>query len=436
MKDIREYSDQYNALARQFMKYCFTDGGNVMISPFSIMLLLSIAADSASGETRKEILKALGDQSGKNEPGRILSRFQETLSGRERVFSSANAVCVRRDFADRVNLFYKDMVLKLYDAQLFSSEHMKQDIDAWVNEKTRGMIRDAAPASVEDALLCLLNAVAFEGEWEDPYEDEDVRDKVFHNADGTDSRVNMLFGCEDVFLEDDDFIGFTKPYRSESGFVYMALLPKKEGSASLSDALERIDFGRLFRSGRQAIVHTVMPEFKFEYEQELKQLCMSLGMEELFGESADFSPVSPDPLMLDSILHKTFIDVNQAGTRAAAVTMAVMVGCAPPPMEKIKKVTLDRPFVFAVVHGPTGIPVFTGVVNHLENAKADPERVKRNLKRNRERNREHLVRYEVSIPEEGAAFDDSDMHPYPPKQNEGTISDRNGLIRGYRPNGK
>ena len=393
---IKDYSGQYNLLTREFLKYSLSGGGNVMISPLSILLLLSIAADSTSGETREEILRVLGGKAGMNDPGRILSRFQGMLSGRDKVFSSANAVCVRNDFAGKVNRSYRNQALKQYDCELFSSVHMKRDINAWAEKRTNGMIREVAPDSVDTALLCLINAVAFEGAWAYPYDDEDVQDEYYHNADGTDSRVNMLFGREDIYLENEDFIGFTKRYKGENGFVYMALLPKREGSAALKEAAERIDFGRLFRSGRRAIVDTVMPEFRIEYSQELKPLCVALGMEEMFRESADFSPVSHEPLMLESILHKTFIDVNQAGTRAAAVSIGMVApGCLPP--KEIMEVHLDRLFVFAIVHGESGIPVYAGVVNHLEDAKADPERVKRNLVRNRARNDEALARKRAGL---------------------------------------
>ena len=98
-----------------------------------------------------------------------------------------------------------------------------------------------------------------------------------------------------------------------------------------------------------------------------------MGIQKAFTDQADFSPVCLDPLTMTSIQHKTFIEVNRHGTRAAAVTRGEMIlGCLPP--EEKKKVILDRPFVFAIVHDGTGLPVFTGIVNHLEETEAGPER--------------------------------------------------------------
>ena len=374
--DTRKYSGQYHTLAGKLLRYCCAETGrkNVFISPLSVLILLSIAADSTAGQTRREILDFLGTE----DAGLILSRLQKELCGRS--LSAVNAVCVRKDIAPKINRSYTELQLPQYIAKVFSSDDMVQKINEWVNWATRGMISNAAPESVKDVLMCLINAIAFESDWADPYEDEDVKDFCFHNADGSESRVWMLCGSEDEFYENNDFIGFRKAYQ-DNNLSFMALLPQKEGETALSDALSRLDFSKLRHS--DAIVRTKLPEFKFEFSQELSGLCKSFGMQELFSDYADFSPVTSEPLKVETILHKAYIDVNQKGTKAAALTMAVCcAGCAPREI-KIKEVYLDRPFVFAIIHNRTGIPVFTGVIRHLDDMKQDPERLKRNLERSR-----------------------------------------------------
>ena len=376
--DFKAYADQYNELAGKLLKYCCsaTDGENVVISPLSILLLLSIAADSTAGKTREEMLSFLGNP----EANMMLNRLQKDLSG-DHSLAIANAVCVRKDKAPTIQMSYKDLILSAYRAELFTSADLARDVNAWVEKKTNGLISVAAPENIGDVLMCLMSAVAFDAAWTDPYEDEDVRDRYFTNADGTKSRVWMLYGSEWSYIENDDFTGFTKSYR-DSDLTFMALLPKQKGREAMAEAIERIDFGKLCRSGSYLDVHTSMPEFKFEFAQELSALCKAFGINDVFTDHADFSPASTYPLKLDSILHKAYIDVNQEGTRAAAVTLAYAVaGCCPP--KDIKEVHIDRPFVFAIVDKEAGIPVFAGVVNHLENAKEDPERLKRKLRRNR-----------------------------------------------------
>ena len=379
MIDFKAYADQYNELARKLLKYCCAgaDGENVVISPLSILLLLSIAADSTAGKTREEILSFLGNP----EANLMLNKLQKDLSG-DHSLAVANAVCIRKDIAPTIQMSYKDLILPAYGAELFSSSDLARDINAWVERKTNGLIHAAAPEDIGKVLMCLMSAIAFDAAWYDPYKDEDVRDRYFTNADGTKSRVWMLYGSEWRYIENDDFTGFTKAYRN-SDLTFMALLPKQKGREAMADAVERIDFGKLCRSDSYKDVHTSMPEFKFEFTQELSALCKAFGINDAFTDYADFSPASTYPLKLDLILHKAFIDVNQEGTRAAAVTLASAVaGCCPP--RDFKEVHINRPFVFAIADRKAGIPVIVGVVNHLDDAKENPERLKRKTRRNRE----------------------------------------------------
>ena len=371
--DFRAYADQYNELARKLIKYCCTgaDGGNVVISPLSVLLLLSVAADSTAGKTREEILSFLGSP----EAGLMLCSLQKDLS-EDYSLAFANAVCVRKGIKPTIRRSYRNLILPAYRAELFSSSHLARDVDAWVERKTKGLISTAAPKNIDGALMCLISAVAFEAAWSNPYEDEYVRDRYFTNADGTKSRVRMLYGSEWSYIENDDFTGFTKSYCNED-LTFIALLPKQEGREAMAEAAGRIDFGKLCQSDSYVDLHTSMPEFKVEFAQELSALCKAFGMKDVFTNHADFSPASAYPLKLDSILHKAFIDVNQKGTRAAAVTLAYAGDTCSYKPRPYKEVHIDRPFVFAIVDRKAGIPVFVGAVNHLEDAKEDPETLKR-----------------------------------------------------------
>ena len=111
------------------------------------------------------------------------------------------------------------------------------------------------------------------------------------------------------------------------------------------------------------MVETVMPEFKFEYARELKPLCKALGIKEVFTDKADFSPASREPLKVDAILHKAHVEVDRKGTKAAAVTMAGLVCAGAAVMEEAKIVCLDRPFIYAIMHKETKLPVFAGIMN-------------------------------------------------------------------------
>ena len=288
--------------------------------------------------------------------------FQEALAGTG-VFSSANAVCVRPDFARTIRKSYTDLILPGYSGELFTDSNMVDAVNHWIGRKTRGMIREAADESMKDMLFCLISAVSFESAWNWPFEDEDVKGRYFHNADGSRCLVPMLHGSEDAYVENDLFTGFIKPYKDYQ-FSFMALLPKEK--AALSE-LTDLNLTNLFRSSRRAIVDIRLPEFRFDFSEDLASFCVEEGIHEIWSDHADFSPLSDAWLRMEAMLHKTIIEVDRSGTRAAAVTLGeVGVGCLPP--KEIREVFLDRPFLFAIVHNETAIPVFAGQVNHLKNA--------------------------------------------------------------------
>ena len=111
-----------------------------------------------------------------------------------------------------------------------------------------------------------------------------------------------------------------------------------------------------------------MPEFKFSYEAELSDFCRNQGIETVFSDHADFAPMTEEWLKVESVAHKAVIKVDRNGTEAAAVTHAVMLlGCPPDSIKKKRKmVRLNRPFLFAIMHNETELPVFVGIVNCIE----------------------------------------------------------------------
>jgi serpin B len=174
----------------------------------------------------------------------------------------------------------------------------------------------------------------------------------------------MLYSKEGYYIENEFFTGFRKPYKGNQ-YSFMALLPKKpRNDRFFRKAIEKIDFTRIFESARLKDVHVSMPEFTTEFGTDLKGLFMNMGIKEIFSDRADFSPLSGAWLKADSIIHKAKIEVDRKGTKAAAVT-AMFVYAAGIPSFEYKVVDLDRPFVYAIVHNETGLPVFTGVVNEI-----------------------------------------------------------------------
>ena len=226
------------------------------------------------------------------------------------------------------------------------------------------MITDISSDSLSEALLCVLNAVAFEQEWEEEYEEDYTYEDEFRNLDGSVSEVTYLDSCEGVYIEDILYTGFAKPYKGGE-YSYVALLPKRKSAFALKRVIESLDFGTLKDKISYRDVFVTMPEFEGDFNSDLSGFIKGLGAQTIFTPEADFSPMSDVALKLDSIIHKAHIEVGRQGTKAAAVTMEVVCAGAAPDMDEIRYVTLDRSFVYAIVHNETGLPVFVGVVKKL-----------------------------------------------------------------------
>ena len=370
-----EVEKAYNGLAAKLLETMVgPDGtGDAIVSPLSAVMLLGIAADASQGATRSEIAHAIAPGTPYDELMRILHDVQVRYS-RSRTARSANAVCVRNDYAPSIRPGYAERLRHVFGGTLFSSADLVNDINAWASKKTNGMIDRIADGSVADAALCLLNAIAFESDWETLYEDTDPTRREFHNADGTTSLVMMLPSSERRYLENQDVIGFTKPYKNER-FEFMALLPKKPGSDALLDAMRHTDFTRTYRGQDstlnkrrdwnpyfRCIADVWLPEFSRDTETDLIRFCKGLGIETAFGPDADFSPLTSAQIRIGKIIHKAHIDVDRRGTKAAAATFGfAMVAGLPPAYPPVIEVHLDRPFLYAIMDSETGLPIFTGV---------------------------------------------------------------------------
>lgn len=360
---IKDYTEKYNELTNTVLNN-FVSGKkneNVVFSPLSIVILLAIAAGAVQGKSREEIVRTLGGDVSFDEIKELSKELQRVFS-KDSCLESSNAVCVNNAIKQTVNPDYEKELREFFDGKLFVSENIVDDVNKWVSEKTNGMIKDAADDSMKDMLACLMNAIAFESKWETPYEAEAIFEDEFRNADGTTCEVDMMASNEDYYIEDDRFTGFVKAYK-DGEYAFMALLPKgHENPGDLQNAINDVDFSSLMNTMEHCEVSVTMPQFSYDFGEDLTQLCKDMGIRTTFTPEADFSPLSSAQLMVDAIIHKAHIEVDSQGTKAAAITEELAVaGCCP--NFDLKEVYLDRPFVYAIMHAETRLPVFAGVFN-------------------------------------------------------------------------
>ncbi len=357
-----KHIDAYNMISRSLLKnFVSSSKKNVVFSPYSIVVLLGILADATDSDTRMEILDSLGENE-YTDFIKWLKRIQKEISADKAIVSS-NAVCVRKDKADKIVSGYEKHLQDLFGGKLFVTENIERAVNEWVNNNTNGMIPKIVDKLDPETLVSLMNALCFEARWQDKYSDHDISIADFHNCDGSTNEVSMMHSIENYYTEDDNYIGVVKPYKN-SGFSFMALLPKEKDKKLGTCCLEKMDFARLFLGKVSMTVKTMIPEFKYDFSDELTDYCQGIGIKKAFSEDADFSPMIDEWIKIDKVIHKAFIQVDRNGTKSAAATVATGgAGGIGPIIEK--EVILDRPFLYAIVHNDLGLPIFIGAVNQL-----------------------------------------------------------------------
>ncbi len=234
-------------------------------------------------------------------------------------------------------------------------------------DNTDGMIKRIVSSLNPDDRIAIVNALCFDAKWRVPFEKSDVRKRKFKTASGKKRTVEMMHGTEQRYIEGKGVRGFVKPYAK--GYSYVALLPKK--GTSLKKFVASLDgkaFIKLVSGAKRQPVRVAMPKYSLTYDNDqMERQLRAMGMGKAFTSSADFSKMATDTrgrLYIGQVMHKTKIDVDEQGTKAAAAT-AVMMRASSAPFGKVKKVTLNRPFVYAIVDNATKLPVFVGAVNTI-----------------------------------------------------------------------
>ena len=352
-------------------KESITEKQNSLVSPLSVMLALAMTANGADGETLSQMESLLGGGIALGELNKYLYTYANGLPNEETSkLSIANAIWfngnesilqVEPDFLQK-NADYYDAAA--YRA-VFDSKALK-DINNWAKTNTDGMIDKILDAISESDMLILLNAIAFDAEWQSVYYKDNVRKDDFTDITGTVKKVDFMYSNEYGYLDDGMATGFIKPYAG-GGYSFAALLPNEDISIDeYIDLLTGEGFLDTIRNVQHGtLVKASMPKFEYDYEIKMNNALKSIGMPDAFDIlKADFNKMGRSPigkLYIDYVIHKTYIYVDELGTKAGAVTV---VAASPGSIEPIdqKTVHLDRPFVYAIIDNATNLPIFIGTL--------------------------------------------------------------------------
>ncbi len=362
---------QMNVALELMQKQMETDGQkNILISPFSISAILALTANGANSTTLEQMEAFFSeDIPTLNED---LQQYIAILESKnESRLISANSIWLKDDPMFEVKPDFLDIANNIYHAEVFSepfTSDTTEKINSWVNEHTEQMIPSILDSIDESAVTYLINALAFESQWSETYTDKQIEDDIFTAYDGSERTVPMMTNTESRYFEDDYVTGFKKYYRGIYDFV--ALLPNE--GVDMQEYLNMLDAEYLLNlldNPQRADVIATIPKFSNDYSCNLSETLKTLGMEDAFSDWADFSNMTDAVVKISTVLHKTHIEVDQNGTKAAAATaveMSLVTATLDEP-EPPKYVRLDRPFIYMITDSYSNLPLFIGTVNDITN---------------------------------------------------------------------
>ena len=348
---------------------------NMMISPLSVMLALAMTANGADGATKTQMAEMLGGEIPLETLNEYLYSYVKELPSEENSkLEIANSIWFRDSEDLKVSGKFLQTNADYYGASAYKTafdEQTVRDINNWVKEKTDGTIEKIIDKDTIDAdsMMYLINAIVFDAEWSTVYKKEDIHEGTFNAADGTEQTVEMMVSRESAYINDGKATGFIKPYKNNH-YSFAAFLPTE--GVSLDEYIASLtgeSFVQTVKSAKTDAkgVKVTMPKFRGETEMKLKETLQAMGMTDAFQlDAADFSGMvesGEKELCVNQVLHKTYISVDELGTKAGAVTSVQML-TGEAFIEN--SVTLDRPFVYAIIDNATNLPIFIGTVTDIE----------------------------------------------------------------------
>ncbi len=356
--ELVNFKDEFNIL--KFMP----DDKNYMISPFSLKMAIALSANGADGKTKDEILTAFGIE----DLDSYNATSKETIERYANIYSVkldvANSIWLNKDVAGNNVKFtneYKKLVSEYYKgtAREETSKNIASKINSWVEEKTNGKIKNLLSKEDNEFLALLVNTVYFKGEWLNQFENYATKKEDFTDRNGNVEKIDFLNQTKYYYFYEDENMKMVRvPYKDEETAMYL-VLPINEEKMDISDAIEKMDLYK---------VRLSFPKFKIEYSVSFKEILKYIGVEKAFDtSSAEFANVMFEGVnegknvYISDVIQKTFIDVDENGTEAAAATAISMnTTSVGPTDEEIKEFKADRPFIYFIRDDITHEVLFMG----------------------------------------------------------------------------
>ena len=367
LPDVAGYDDFMSVLSAAVL-----DGtGNKNLSPVSVYIALSMAAEGARGETQGELLALLGAQDATD----MRRTAQELLSSLE-VRGETGEIAL----ADSLWLGEQDERVRFYEAYLdvlrdsygaearsvrFGDPAAGRTIADWIREKTREKVKVSEDAMQfdGDTLAVLINTVFLKDSWREPFHEDRTEQGVFHGLNGKEGTADYMRRTDrnGTIVRGEGFLRYALPL-NEVGRMVFVLPDEGVPLESLLGGPEKV--GLLLRDGEEknADVDLMVPRFSFQDRTDLEEILQSLGVRTCFTGMADFSGMTDTPAHVSRVLQESYIGVDEKGVEAAAYTLVALAKSAAIPVDREKvDFHLTRPFLYAI-ESWDGTVLFLGTV--------------------------------------------------------------------------
>lgn len=375
--DNRFRTAYYDFSVKLLKETCAEEKNNTLISPVSILTAMSMTANGADGITKSEFEAALNGGITTDEMNEYMHSFLAGINDNKSCkLNTANSIWLNKSVSGSIRADFLQKNADYYSAGLYKSdfdESAKNEINKWTADNTDNMIKEILDEINPEALMYLINATVFDAVWQDEYNESQITDGKFTNSAGTATDVKMMHSEEQSYIKTENAEGFVKYYKDKE-FAFAAILPDED--IKLYDYIEKLDYNALKSSLENKTYEKVlasMPKFSFECGTNLNLPLQSIGLKSAFDEnSADFSKMmndNPDKKIdgvtrINNVIHKTYIKVDEKGTKAGAATSVEMVNEAAT-VEEAHIITLDRPFLFMIIDCESNLPLFIGAATDI-----------------------------------------------------------------------
>ncbi|MFA4647827.1 serpin family protein [Pyrococcus kukulkanii] len=335
---------------------------NLVISPLSVFLAFSMLYEGSEGETKAELEKVFGFPSNEKMRGDIRNLLLNLTSSKNFTLDIANAIWIREGAKPEKE--YVETIRKYYQGEIREVDFLNdpmgaaREINSWVREKTRGKIEKIVDRLDSDTYLIITNAIYLNATWIYPF--TSTFNSTFTTFNGVVQVEMMKRMGKFNYYEDDVMQIIELPYKGNLSMI--VILPKKlEDFEKVEKSIDANLLKEILEKMKKENVMVYFPKFKMKKFYNLNDALARLGLKSVFTE-LDIPKIAPErekeDLCIDRVLHKTFIKVDEKGTEAAAATAIIVVETAMP--VEVKEFKADHPFIFFIIHKPTGAIIFMG----------------------------------------------------------------------------